>query len=159
MKQYRVMLGSMLAILTLLFIVGPCLATDQKATREECIVKTKEAIKMIKEKGIEATLEKLNDRQGPFVWKDTYVFCFEEDSFKMTGNAFVGRMREYSMKGYMDVNGKLVFQEFVKMINDKGQGWVDYMHRRRQDEEPRKKISFVMKAPDTNLIVGAGIYE
>ncbi len=159
MKQYPVIVRSILAVLIIFFMAGPCLATGEKATKEECIAKTKEAIKMIKEKGVDATLETINNKLGPFVWKDTYVFCFEEDSFKMTGNAFAGRMREYSMKGYMDVNGKPVFQEFVKMINDKGQGWVDYMHRRRQNEEPRKKISFVMKAPDTNLIVGAGIYE
>ena len=46
----------------------------------ECIIKTREAAKMIGEIGLEATLKKINDKTGPFVWKDTYVFGIEDET-------------------------------------------------------------------------------
>jgi len=33
------------------------------------------------------------------------------------------------------------------------------MHVRKPGEKLRKKMSYVMKMPDTKVIVGAGIYE
>ncbi|WP_022669003.1 cache domain-containing protein [Desulfospira joergensenii] len=150
----------MVAMLVIFLMVCPGLAAEKKATREDCVAVTKEAQKMILEKGLEATLEKINDKEGPFVRKGTYVFCFMEDTVKMVGNPYLPeRMRNFSQKDYMDANGKHVFQEFIKVVNEKGEGWVDYMHVRKPGEKPRKKISFVSKVPDTMVIVGAGIYE
>ena len=149
-----------LAVLIIFFTIYASLASEAKATKEECMAKTKEAAKMIREKGVEAALEEINDKGGPFVWKNTYVFCFNEDTVKMIGHPYVPkRIRDLSQKDYMDANGKLVFQEFIKIVKDKGEGWVDYMHVRKAGDRPHKKMSFVMKVPDTKVIVGAGIYE
>lgn len=151
---------TMVALLAIFSMVCSGFATEKKATKEDCVAITKEAKKMIKEKGFDATLEKINDKQGPFVRKGTYVFCFMEDTVKMVGNPYLPvRMRDFSQKDYMDANGKLVFQEFIKVVNEKGEGWVEYMHIKKAGDTPRKKSSFVSKVPETMVIVGAGIYE
>lgn len=132
----------------------------EKATKEECITKTNEAASLIKEVGVEKALEKINDKNGPFVWKDTYVFCFEEDTYKIVGHAYMKKsMLGRSWKEWRDHNGKPIFQEFVKMAKEKGEGWVDYMHTKSAQVPPRPKTSFIMKVAETNLIVGAGIYQ
>lgn len=149
-----------LAVLIIFFTICASLASETKATKEDCVAITQEAAKMIKEKGLEAALEKINDKKGPFVRKGTYVFCFMEDTVKMIGHPYLPeRVRDLSQKDYMDANGKMVFQEFIKIVKDKGEGWVDYMHVRKAGDKPRKKLSYVMKVHDTRVIVGAGIYE
>lgn len=159
MKQFRSILLLIVTILVCMSISGPAFSDDKKATKDECIAKTKSAVKLFKEVGADAALKKINDRKGPFVWKDSYVFCFEKDTYKMTGHPYAGRMLGMSMKDYMDVNGKPVFQEFSKLVKAKGQGWVEYMHAKKPGDKPLRKVSFVMGVPDTNIIIGAGVYE
>lgn len=151
---------TMAAVLFVFFTFCPGLIAGQKATEEDCVDITKEAAKMITEQGLNAALEKINDKKGPFVRNGTYVFCFMQDTVKMIGNPYSSaRMRDLSLKDYIDANGKLVFQEFIKVVKEKKQGWVEYIHVKKAGEKPLKKKSFVYKIPDTMIIVGAGIYE
>ncbi|MCR4406678.1 MAG: cache domain-containing protein [Anaerolineae bacterium] len=61
---------------------------------------------------------------------------------------------------YADPTGKKLFVEFVKVCNEKGQGFVDYYWTRpgQEREKPVPKISYVKLLPDWGWIVGSGIY-
>ncbi|MCP4704147.1 MAG: hypothetical protein GY865_06015 [candidate division Zixibacteria bacterium] len=58
--------GVLLTVFIVMAFTGITVA-GEKATKEECIAKCKEAAKMVKEVGLEATLKKLNDKNGSFV--------------------------------------------------------------------------------------------
>ena len=75
MKKLPIILSMVFMILFIFSVVGIG-ATEEKATKEECVAKCKQALKLIKEVGLEKALEKMNDLKGPFMWKDSYVFCF-----------------------------------------------------------------------------------
>ncbi len=45
-----------------------------------------------------------------------------------------------------DVNGKLFYDEFVKVIRTKGSGWVDYMFPKRGQTQLSQKCSYVKAA-------------
>ncbi len=135
-------------------------AAGEKATKDDCVALTKKAAQMIKTEGLDATLEKINDRKGPFVLKDTYVFCLTSDSIKVIGHPYASaKWRSLDQKDFIDPHGTLVFQEFIKALENKDEAWVDYMQYRRQAEQPSKKTSYLRKIPGHNLIVGAGVYE
>ena len=146
MKKFVKVLSSMMSILAVFYFVNPCFA-QEKATKEECIAKCKEAVKLIKEMGLEAALEKINDPNGPFTWKNTYVFCFEDETAKMLGHPYVySEALGISLKNKADVNGKKYFEEFLKIAKTKGEGWVSYMYKvKKKVDEPNTKITYIYK--------------
>ena len=159
MKKTTRIIGIIIAMLIAFCFAATGMAAE-KATKEECVAKTKEAVKMFQEKGGEATFAKINDKKGPFVWKNTYVFAFEDETAKFLAHPYVARrMIGWSMKDWMDPTGKKVFLEFLAVAKDKGEGWVKYMHAKTAGEEPKPKSSYIYKVPGKNVIFGAGVYE
>ena len=61
---------------------------------------------------------------------------------------------------YADPTGKKLFVEFVKVCNEKGQGFVSYSWTKpgQEREKPAPKISYVKLLPDWGWIVGSGVY-
>ena len=59
-----------------------------------------------------------------------------------------------------DANGKLLVQEFLKTVQSKGSGWVDYMWPEPGQTQPSQKWSYVKGATidGTPAYVGAGFY-
>ncbi|MBF0229562.1 MAG: cache domain-containing protein [Desulfamplus sp.] len=132
---------------------------EEKATKDECIAKVKEAVEMAKALGAEATFAKLNDPKGQFVWKDSYVFCIDIESGKTLAHPIKPKLVGQMMKGLKDVKGKLFFVEFINVSKEKGEGWVDYMWPKPGEKEPTPKSTYVMKVEGTTLMMAAGVNE
>lgn len=142
-----------IVIMVFVFGNGSALAT-QGATRDECIQKSRAAAKMIKEQGLKAVLEKINDKKGPFAWKNSYVFCLSKQTGAMLGHPyFPKRMLGMHINEVSDSNGKKYMREILKTARTRGEGWVDYAFRLKN------KNTFVMHVPGSNVIVGAGYYD
>ena len=152
------------AFVTLALLFGLFLAanaiTAEKATKDECVAKTKEAAKLYVEKGEAEAIKQINDKQGKFVWKDTYVFMTTFDG-KMLAHPMSPALVGTNVLGMKDKGeqGKLLFKEFSEVAKSKGEGWVDYMWTNLGDPKPRKKMTYVYRVPGKDVYVGAGIYE
>ena len=148
-----------LGIAVILCLAGFAMAAES-GTKDECVAKTKEAGKMVTDKGVEATIAEVNKKDGKFVWKDTYVFLMDLDG-KMIAHpmspALIGK-NVLDMKDKGDP-GKLLFVEMVKVAKEKGEGWVDYMWMNPGDAKARKKVTYVYRVPGKNVFAGAGVYE
>jgi cytochrome c len=152
-------------ISTLAILLSVCLAGNvlaESASKEECIAKSKEAAKMIEEKGLDAAVTEINKKDGKFVWKDTYVFLMDLDG-KMLAHPMKPDLIGKNLMGSTDKaekgKEKMLFKEFVELAKTKGDGWVDYMWPKPGEEKPSKKISYIHRVQGKNLFVGAGIYE
>ena len=153
--------NSICGLIVLFFMVcilGPAIAAE-KATKEECMAKCKEAAEMFKAKGLEATLAVINDKAGPFVWKDTYVFCVDMETKNVLAHAVTPNLIGKSMMGTKDANGKLFVAELHNVAEGAGSGWVDYMWTKPGEKDPSSKTSYVYKVPGLNIFVVAGIYK
>lgn len=157
MKKLSVILSVALMILFIFSVVGPG-AAEEKATREECVAKTKQGAKLIEEVGLEKALEKMNDMKGPFMWKDSYVYCFEDETGKILAHKNQNLIG-FEAKDLRDVNGKPYFREMFHIANTKGEGFVTYMYARIPGGSFEPKTSYVLKVPGTNVILGAGFFE
>jgi len=148
-----------LAAFVFLFTLGAGLsAAEEKATKEECMAKAKEAAALIKEVGIDEAKVKLGDPNGSFVWKDSYVAIEDFDEVMIT-HPMVPKMVGKSMKGIKDANGKMFNAEFIQIASGPGEGWVTYMWPKPGSKEPSAKSSYIYRVPGTNFIAIAGIYE
>ncbi|MBE9561267.1 MAG: cache domain-containing protein, partial [Proteobacteria bacterium] len=121
-----------LGMLTLsLCFVGNSFADDGKATKEECVQKAKEAAIMLNEDKVAAIAEIAN-KEGKFVWKDTYVFLVELPG-KMLAHPMKPSLTEHpNLLEVTDKNedksqAKFIFEEFKTIAKSKdAEGWVTY---------------------------------
>jgi len=149
---------SILACFGFLFMFCVCASVAQeKATKEECVAKCKEAAALIKQAGLEAGLTKIQDSKGPFVWKDSYVYVLDMES-KMLANPFVPGLVGKSSLGMKDSDGKMFVNEIIEVAKS-GDGWVQYMWPKSGEKAPSRKIAYVFRVPGENAIVCAGTYE
>lgn len=154
------------SIAAVVVVAGLCLAASALAagaTKDECIAKTKEAAKMVADKGLDAAIAEINKKDGKFVWKDSYVFMMDLDG-KMLAHplspALVGKnLIDMKDKAVPPEKGKFLFKEFIEVAKGKGSGWVEYMWTNPGDPAPRKKVTYTYRVPGQNVYVGAGVYE
>ena len=157
MKKFTKVLGSILLMLAVLYFVNPCLA-QEGATKEECVAKVEEAAKMVKKIGLKPALEKIMDKNGPYKWKDSYVFCMEDGMGKLLAHP-AARFIGYSMKNFKDADGKQPFEKVLEEINIKPKGWVEYYYRPQGADVPKLKKTYFLKIPGEKAILCAGYYE
>jgi len=132
----------------------------RQATKKECMDKCRQAAMMIKEKGLTYTLDRMNDPQGPFVWKDSYVYCYDySKGIKLVAHPISSKFLGQCLSGFKDINGKLFVAEYAHLIKTRKQGWTNFMCPKPGETTPSLKINFVYKVPQRKIFVGAGIYR
>ena len=149
--------------ITLAVLLALCLAVTAfagKATKEEVIAKVKEATTMITNKGQDVAFKEINNKEGKFVWKDTYVFVFDLEG-TLVARAFRQQAIGQNWINMKDKSNppKQMVKEMVDVAKGKGEGWVEYMWYKPGKQTLSKKMSYIYRVPGQNLLVGAGIYE
>ena len=147
---------SVLTLFCTISLSGTIFAAE-KATKEECVAKVKEAVAMIKKSGLKDTLAKISDPKGPFQWKDTYLFAYDlQGVMKAHPNpGLVGK----NLMGLKDTNGKMYVAEFIATAKSPGEGWVSYTWPKPGEEKASPKTTYVYRVPGENIAIFAGIYE
>jgi len=140
----------------LVFSFGVCLAADG-ATKEECMAKCKEVASIAKEKGLDAAVQAVMSPNGPYVWKDSYVFLVSTEGVVLAHPASP-KMNGQNAMGWKDANGKLHVAEYVALGNEKGEGWVKYMWMVPETKQIKPKETYVYRVPGMNVIALAGVY-
>ena len=157
MKKFTKVLGLMLSILAAFYFAEACFAQEW-ATKEECMAKVEDAAKLVKKIGLKPALEKFMDKNGPYRWKDSYVFCMEEGMGKLLAHP-IARFIGYPMKNFRDAEGKKPYVKVLEEINTKKKGWVKYYYRPPGVDVPKLKNTYYLKIPGEKAILGAGYYE
>ncbi|MBI9077136.1 MAG: cache domain-containing protein [Desulfatibacillum sp.] len=158
MKTLQRLVPCVLFLVIVLMSCGPVFA-GESATADECKAQVQKAVDLAAKMGIEKAIQTLNDPKGPFVWKDSYVFCLDLDKRLViahpTNPKLIGKDWAMSAK---DVKGKMFFAEFVKVSQDPGEGWVEYWWPKPGETEASKKNAYVLKVPGMPYSMGAGAY-
>jgi signal transduction histidine kinase len=139
------------AVVTLVLLFGLFLAANvvaaEKATKDECVAKTKEAAKLYSEKGEAEAIKEINNKQGKFVWKDTYVFMTDLDG-KMLAHPMSPALVGTNVLGMKDKGSR---EAPVQGIFGGRQGQGRRLGRlhvdQPRDPKPRKKVTYVYRVP------------
>ena len=136
-------------------------AFAENATRDECVAQCNAAADMVKSDQ-DAAIEEIGNKNGRFVWKDSYVFLMDLNG-KMLAHPMKPALTEKaSLLDVPDKNPhapKKLFAEFVEVAKTQGQGWVQYMWPKPGEDQPSLKDTYVSRIPGTDLFVAAGIYK
>ena len=137
-----------------------CLMASAVLANEETEVQNlvNKAVALFKEKGKDYAIRVLNTGSGPFRKGELYVFVGSMKDFTFLAHPVNPELVGTPQKDLKDAKGLLIFQEFVKVAQDPGQGWVQYWWLRHAEKEPTLKRSFIEKVPGEDIFAGAGFY-
>jgi cytochrome c len=159
MKSNRIFAGLTMAILSAgLCVVAPA---QDHATPQEVVAKVKEAAATLSKTG---DLTQFDQKQGPWVWKDTYIFIQDCDKKVMAAHPIKAEMIGKDISSVMDAKtGKSIYPDSVaycKSVQDSPSGvWGEYWWPKPGATEPSRKITYHFSAKGTPYIVNAGVYS
>jgi cytochrome c len=141
----------------------------QGSVKDECVALCKDAAKFLNEKGIDAAIAEIGNKEGKFVAKNTYVYLMDFKGNRLAHPYATPKdpkiMPLFEMK---DTTGKLFIQEQLEVAKTKGEGWTEYMYPKPEElKKPipykekvsSKKLSYVYRVPGKDLFVVAGFFE
>ena len=131
---------------------------QERATKEECIAKAKEAAALIKEVGFEAAKVKASGPQWA-IRVERHLYLGGRHGWKVLTHPVTPSLVGKTLIAIKDVNGKMFNAELIGIATTAGEGWVTYMWPKPGEKEPSGKMSDVYRVPGANLVVVAGIYQ
>ena len=159
MKNNRIFAVVTLALLNIaLSIVA---VGQDKATAEEVIIKVREAASTLSKTG---DVAEFNQKQGPWVWKDTYIFIQDCDKKVMAAHPIKAEMVGQALSSVKDAKtGKSIYPDseaYCKTLQDSPSGtWNEYWWPKPGEKEPSRKVTYHLTAKGTPYIVNAGVYD
>jgi len=91
-------------------------------------------------------------------YEDGNYFWINDSNPTMIMHPIKPALNGTSLKTFSDPDGKLLFVEMVKVVQEKGQGTVDYKWERPDSDIPQPKTSYVKGFSEWDWIVGTGVY-
>ena len=131
------------------------------ATAQEVVAKVREAASTLSKGG---DLAQFNQKQGPWVWKDTYIFIQDCDKRVTAAIPTKPEMIGHDLSEVKDAkSGKSIYPDpgaYCKTVKASASGtWNQYWWPKPGEKEPSRKISYHLSAKGTPYIVSAGIYD
>jgi methyl-accepting chemotaxis protein len=129
---------------------------SEKAKQIEALVN--KAATVIESKG-KAAFPEFRKSGSEWMFGETYLFVYDINLNVLLVAAFPQNEGK-NQAGKTDSNGKLYHDEFVKVVQSKGSGWVDYMFPKPGQTQPSQKWSYVKAVTVDGVpgLVGAGFY-
>lgn len=154
MKTLRTKL-ILLTTLTLITVPGLALAADKSLA---CVEMVEKAEAFIQEKGLDYALKVFSVSKGPFIDKELYVFACSMNNV-MLAHPYKKDLVEQNVSDLRDSKGSPLFQEFKKVVQERGSGWVDYWWAKPGEKGEFPKRTYVKFIPGYNVYVGVGYYK
>lgn len=103
--------------------------------------------------------DEFRKRDSEWWFGNTYLFAYDDHLNVLLNPAFPKR-EGTNPRGEKDANGKMFHDEFLKEVQAKGSGWVDYMFPKPGQTQPSHKWSYVkgFKADGMTGVIGAGFF-
>jgi cytochrome c len=137
-------------------------ATDpDAATPEEVVSKVWAASRFLNEKGASG-FAAFNSKDGPWVWKDSYVFVYDCRLDRMVAHPMRPDLVGRPLMQITDNNGRFIFKELCKAGEDPRGGWVEYLWTKPGAGSVSRKVSYAKGADiafASGIQVAAGVYD
>lgn len=97
-----------------------------------------------------------NNRKGPFVRDDLYVFAIGLDDTKFYAMGATPGLVGADVRDLRDAAGKPIIQDMIALVREKGSGEYEYVWRNPANNKVEAKRSFVQRVD--GYLVGVGYY-
>ena len=155
MKRSKIFAGVAVALVN----VALCTVAvgQDKATAQEVVAKVREAASTLSKTG---DVAQFNQKQIPWVWKDTYVFIEDCEKRLQVAHPIKPELVGIDFMSIKDTKGKNVFPEDFCDAAKKPSGvWFEYWWPKPGEKEGSRKIAYGLSAKGTPYVVCAGVYD
>lgn len=111
----------------------------------------------IRRQGMAKALAGFNDRNGPFVRDDLYVFAVNLASGKFEAHGMNPKWTGTDASDLHDVEGRPLVKEMLELARNKGEGSVDYVWRNPVTNAVENKRTFIRR--ENGSLIGVGFYR
>lgn len=144
-------LGLLAGLVVLIGVAG----AQEFGSRDEAKAMVEKAVAFLRANGPEKAISEFNTKGGQFIDRDLYVVMARLSDGVRVAHGANPKMIGKSLVDFKDVEGKAYGIEILDVAKTKGTGWVDYKFSNPVTKKISDKTSYVMKADDFVLFVGA----
>jgi cytochrome c len=129
------------------------------ATAQDVVAKVREAASTLAKKG---DLAQFSQKQGPWVWKDTYVFVLNCDKMTQAAHPLRPELIGTEISSIKDPKGNAIFpkpKDVCEAARKPSGTWVEYSWAKPGEKEGSRKVSYLLSAKGTPYVVAAGVYD
>jgi signal transduction histidine kinase len=161
MRYEKILVGLGVA----LFVLGisSTAAGEEKATAQEIVSKVQQAANILAKSATapagEASLTQFNQKDSPWVWKDTYIFVLDCSKNTIAAHPIKADLIGKDTTQMTDTKGNRFFGQLCAATQKPSGVWVEYWWPKPGEKEGSRKISYARQAGNTPFVVGAGIYD
>jgi cytochrome c len=164
-KRRSHMKSSKIFALVAVALVSVALCTvavgQDHATPQEVVAKVTEAASTLSKTG---DVTQFDQKQGPWVWKDTYIFVYDCDKKVMAAHPIKPEMIGQDISSIKDAkSGKIIIPDaaaFCKRVQDSPSGvWKEFWWPKPGEKEASRKVAYYLNAKGTPYVVIAGVYD
>jgi hypothetical protein len=130
----------------------------EKTTPLEVIERVRRAAAFLAKTG-EAGLVEFQDRKGQWVWKDTYIFVLNSHTGCTVAHPVAPKEVGVKFAEVKDSKGTRFFLRGTEVSQRPQGGWFEYWWPKPGETTSSRKISYMLKIPNTPYHLGAGVYD
>jgi len=157
MKSSKIFAGVTVALLN----VALCTVAvgQDHATAQDVVAKVRDAASTLAKTG---DLAQFNQKQGPWVWKDTYIFVLNCDKMTQAAHPLRPDLVGTEISSIKDPKGNAIFpnpKEVCEAARKPSGTWGEYLWAKPGEKEGSRKVSYLLSAKGTPYVVAAGVYD
>jgi len=155
MNRRKIVSSFVVGLLTVA-LAGIAVGQDH-ATPQDVIAKVREAAAALSKGG---DLAQFRDKQGPWVWKDTYNFVIDCEKNLQVAHPIRPELNGVDFRTIKDSKGSNVFPaNFCDQAKKPSGMWFEYSWPKPGAKEDSRKITYCTSATGTPYVACAGVYD
>jgi cytochrome c len=147
-------MNRVLALAVLLSLAPAARAADGYATTKDAELLVHRAVGFMKKEGRAKALAAFNDRNGPFVYRDLYVFAYDLGGTCLAHPTKPERVGKNNL-GDKDPDGRHFVKERLEAARKHGKGWQDYKFHNPATNQVEQKVAYFELVDGVVLVAGA----
>lgn len=132
-------------------------ATANEPTEKDAIAMAERGVALIKSKGKDEMMKRINAKDPEFVQGSLYVDMRDVKTGIVLAHPFNPSIVGKDLTDVPDANGKKYRREIIELAAAKGKGWVDYQYKNPTTGKIEPKTTYILLVD--GVVLEAGLYK
>jgi cytochrome c len=141
----------------LCFAMTSVSAATVEPTEKDAIAMAERGAALVKEKGKEEMIKRINAKDPQFVQGSLYVDMRDVKTGIVLAHPFNPSIVGKDLTDVPDANGKKYRREIIELAAAKGKGWVDYQYKNPTSGKIEPKTTYILLVD--GVVLEAGLYK
>jgi cytochrome c len=147
----------LLAAAALCFAMTSAGAATAEPTEKDAIAMAERGAALVKEKGKDEMIKRINAKDPQFVQGSLYVDLRDVKTGIVLAHPFNPSIVGKDLTDVPDANGKKYRREIIELAAAKGKGWVDYQYKNPTSGKIEPKTTYILLVD--GVVLEAGLYK